>query len=158
LQDYINLKDSLRERRRKLIDLYLDGSVNQDAYKEKYDLIQSDLQDVKMEIRCLTEDEFELDNIINRAVHCLENAANIWIEGDLRTRRVFQTILFPGGLTYSKEERFGTPLSPKGIIYLQLLKMDSGQMAGHISASWNSFTRWMQRLAVVRRSMLGLPS
>ena len=116
------MKESLRDRRLKLIDLYLDGSVNQEVYKEKYELIQSDLQDVKMEIRRLTEDEFDLDNIINRAVYCLENAANIWIEGDLRTRKVFQNTLFPGGLTYSKEDKFGTPLCPKGIQLLTAFK------------------------------------
>ena len=130
LEDYITLKDSLRLRRQKLIEMYLDEKVAHGIFQETLELLEGDLQDVAYEIRLLTENELNLDNIICRAVHCLENAANLWIQGNLRSRREFQMTLFPAGLTYSKSDGFGTPPNPTGFDFLELRNTPLKQVAG----------------------------
>ena len=130
LKDYLEVKDSLRSRRQRLIDMHLDGKLPQAVFQETYELIESDLKDVACEIRLLTEQELDLDHIINRAVFCLENAANLWIEGDIKARQEFQIGLFPSGLTYGKTEGFGTPPNPTGFDFLELRNTPLKQVAG----------------------------
>ena len=130
IRDYMKLRDSLRSRQQKLIDMFLDEKIGQAVFQKSHDLIQDDLQDVTQEIRRLTSSDMDLDNILARAAYCLENAANLWIAGDIKIRRVFQLALFPGGLTYDNLAGFGTPVSAEGFRLLALRDASREQVAG----------------------------
>ena len=123
-------KDSLNARRQKLIDLYLDELIQHEVNKERYDLIHRDLSNLAGKIRNLTDEDFNFDDLLDQATSRLENAAAWWTNGNMKSRRVFQISLFPGGLTYDSIHRFGTPLTTKGFNYLQMRDLDKKLMAG----------------------------
>ena len=122
--------EQLQAKLQKLVDMYLDGQIDMDMYKYKHTSINTEIQETGCNLRHLTEEQIDLFSIIERAVYCLDNAANMWVHGDLNTRRVFQKALFPMGLTYCHKGKFGTPLSSKHFNYLEVLQMNQELMAG----------------------------
>ena len=122
-------RDSLGVKRQKLIDMYLDGEIQQAVYEEQYEQIQKKMLLLSDDILHCSGKEKNLDKMIRQALRFLRNAATTWVNGDIKKKREFQITLFPGGLTYTKDGKFGTPLSSMSFNYLEVLNTTDSHMA-----------------------------
>ncbi len=143
-----------RHRRSRIINAFLhEQSITQDVYEEELATVTDEITTSQNKIASLQDHNLDIDRLFNASAWVLRNSSNTWVSADLEGKQRLQQALFPEGLEYSTEEGYSNPRIAKVFNVIQASKASPSKLAGHISASWNPFLEWMQRLAVVRRSI-----
>lgn len=118
--------NTLRERKSRIIDLFIDGKLDEQQKTAK--LVETEQLVNDLSLRRITADEevTEKEKIIDGALLFISNAALFWNQSDLETRKRVQDLLFPEGLTYDCQTGFGTA---KLINSYQLIKKIASEEA-----------------------------
>ncbi len=100
--------DEVQTRKSKLIDLYIAGKLDENAYKIKSDEYVVEEQNIKADIITdeLPKDDFK--NCLEYVCNAINNIETLWLNSDLDTKQRLQNLIFPKGLTYDLE-KFRTP-------------------------------------------------
>jgi len=101
----------LERQRKTLLDKLVDGTVGDDVYKAKEKQLTLDIALVKSQMNDAKLDEFAVEEALNNAEFVLTNPERLWIDASVEIRQRFQKLLFPEGLSYTKEDGFGTGVS-----------------------------------------------
>ncbi len=100
----------LKRRRKVLARAFLfDKAIEQADYEELLAEVKEDLLIAELALHEAKIDDLDIVTVLNFAEQALTSAAKIWLEADLDQRQRFQALLFPEGLTYTRQEGVGTP-------------------------------------------------
>jgi site-specific DNA recombinase len=108
----------VRERKNRLVDLRLDGDMDQATYKVQDDRLNQDIEAAKVELRRAESNFLDFDGVLRFAEKIVRSPARLWMESSLDQRQRLQQTFFPSGITYDGRE-FRTPLSDS---FFSLLK------------------------------------
>jgi site-specific DNA recombinase len=100
----------LRERKNKLLDLRLDGDIDQPTYKSQDERIDQDIEAGTVDLRRIESDFIDFDGVLTFAEKIVECPARLWMESSLDQRQRLQQTFFLSGVTFDGQE-FGTPLN-----------------------------------------------
>lgn len=91
---------SLKLKKDKLLDFYLDEKIGENNYKSRSERLDKELQNLYDCISkiALTNDDFE--KCLDYVCKALGNIKNIWLTSDLDTKQRLQQLIFPNGLIY----------------------------------------------------------
>ena len=114
-----------RERKQRLVDLLVDGTLDRDTYKQENDGNELRISEFAVELAGVEVPEVDLGEALDFATDVLADAAHHWREFAPKTRREFQILLFPDGIHYSPNGRFGTPRT--SFLFSGLRAAESGE-------------------------------
>lgn len=97
----------LKERKNKLIDLRLDGEIDQPSYRSKDEHLSTDIESAEQELRLAESRFLDLEGVLAFAEKIITSPARLWLESSLDQRQKLQKTFFPGGLAFDGQE-FGT--------------------------------------------------
>ena len=109
---------TLKERKDKIFNLMLNGTIDEGLYKEKTEEIEGEILVKTVE---LNETKIELNDVescVNYCVFFLSNIARLWSDAKLDLRQRFQNLIFPAGITFDGKF-FGTVKMSSIFNYLQ---------------------------------------
>ena len=90
----------LKNRKSKLIDLRLDGTISEDDYKFKTEQLSEEIQKNEFRLREIDEIDNDLCKCLKYACKTISNIDTLWINGDLDLKQRLQRLIFPKGLMY----------------------------------------------------------
>ena len=90
----------LKNRKSKLIDLRLDGTIGEDDYKFKTEQLSEEIQENEFRLREIDEIDNNLCKCLKYACKAISNIDTLWINGDLDLKQRLQRLIFPKGLMY----------------------------------------------------------
>ena len=138
-----------------MINAFLhEQSITQDVYEEELAAVTEEITTTQNEISKLQDHNLDIDKLFNASAWVLRYSSNTWVNADLEGKQRLQHALFPDGLEYSMEEGYSNPRIAKAFNVIDASKASPSKLADHISANWNPFVRWMQRLAVVKPGLI----
>jgi site-specific DNA recombinase len=130
--------DSLVTKKDRIVDAFVHRrAIDQRTYNrqtakldEEIVLAESALHDARL-------DELDVEGVLNFAEYVLTNAARFWIEASPSQKQRLQKLLFPSGVTYSRDSGFGT--AEISVIF-RLLQSVGGQKSKEVSLCASSRT------------------
>ena len=90
----------LKNRKSKLIDLRLDGTIGEDDYKFKTEQLSEEIQENEFRLREIDEIDNNLCKCLKYACKTISDIDTLWINGDLDLKQRLQRLIFPKGLMY----------------------------------------------------------
>ena len=103
--------EGLKERKNRIFDAMIDRKIDQPTYDEQVERVDQEIVFAQMSLREAELEELEVETVLAFAEHALENTAAFWFDSNVEQKQKFQRVLFPEGIRYSQEDRFGTPAS-----------------------------------------------
>jgi site-specific DNA recombinase len=97
-----------RERKDKLINLRLDGDIDQSTYREQDDRLTKEIDAAGVELRQAESQFLDLEGVLGFAEKIVTAPTRMWLESSIDQRQRLQQVLFPQGLTFDGKA-FGTP-------------------------------------------------
>lgn len=98
----------LKDKKSKLLDLFIDGKVEEVTYKDKDKVIEEELANKMAMLSDVKVSEESVLECIDFCCQWLSNIDTLWLDGDLDLRQRFQKLIFPQGLAYLKNGEFRT--------------------------------------------------
>lgn len=120
-------RDELSEQKRVLGRELARGTLDANAYRDLREEIDRDLAEVRVNLGEATTREVDVEGILEFAEELLLDPAKMWRQLSPEKRRVFQTSIFPEGITYDGEVR--THLTASFIADLQAFSGQESRMA-----------------------------
>ena len=99
-----------RDRKNKLIDLRLDGEIDERTYREQDEHLTAEIDAAESKLRETESDVLDLEDVLAFARKIVTSPARLWLESSIDQRQKLQLTFFPDGLTFDRE-KFGTPAS-----------------------------------------------
>ena len=91
----------LKNRKSKLIDFRLDGTISEEDYMFKTEQLAEEIQEHEFRLREIDEIDNDLCKCLKYACKMIENIDTLWINGDLDLKQRLQKLIFPKGLSYN---------------------------------------------------------
>src|ERR1035437_531411 len=120
---------ALTDARNTLMDRYLDGRIDQGTYEEQNARLGTEITEARTALRCIETVDEEIEELLEFADGVLRDPAGLWSRASIDQRQRLKKVLFPAGVTYSVESRFGTALTPSIFNMLQELGSNNSSMA-----------------------------
>ena len=100
---------ALRNKKSRIIDLFIDGKLSEDDKQDK--LGQLDIEAGKLEMQRIDADKYvhEKEQIIDGALLFMSDPAMFWNLANLPLKKRIQDLVFPEGLVYDCKDGFRTP-------------------------------------------------
>ena len=118
----------LREKKNSLIDLLMDGRIDQDAYDGRMDKLNEDVALAEMALTDAKVEELDIEGALGFAEYLLGNAARLWAESSLEQKQRLQSVFFPQGLALYKDG-FGTAVTSPLFNQLESLTVVESSLA-----------------------------
>lgn len=90
----------LKNRKSKLIDFRLDGTISEEDYKFKTEQLAEEIQEQEFRLREADAVSDDLTKCLKYACKAICNIDTIWENGDLDLKQRLQKLIFPKGLMY----------------------------------------------------------
>lgn len=142
-------RSRLEARRKRLLQLLMDGTVGQDDYKRENAEIQTKLGEATSKARTAGETVQFSRAELDHALSILLEPAKFWRQSPYETRIAFQRLLFGEYIEWSKQDGVRTPLISRAVKDLRQLDGSTVEMAAPSCICWNS-------LVVVLRGICAL--
>lgn len=117
----------LKNRKSKLIDFRLDGTISEEDYMFKTEQLAEEIQEHEFRLREIDEIDNDLCKCLKYACKMIENIDTLWIKGDLDLKQRLQKLIFPKGLSYNLSD-FRTAEISSLFIKKDTLKVSYNQM------------------------------
>ncbi|MBN2028082.1 MAG: recombinase family protein [Actinobacteria bacterium] len=99
----------LKEKKARIEDMYIDQKIEREIFEEHRSKTGSEIIVREIELENISEELVkDLSGSLKYCEYFMRNIDQIWINGDIRTRKRFQNILFPEGIYYDGNEFIGT--------------------------------------------------
>jgi len=126
----------LVDKKEKLVELIVNGTLDDQTYKESSEKVQTEIISKQIELNDLKIDKNDTESCINYCKAFLANLSLLWTHADLNMKQRFQNLLLPKGITY-KEGVIGTTEYSAIIKLFQKNKDDQSKLAPLILGNWN---------------------
>lgn len=126
------------------------SDVTRKVYEKKLETLQNEL-DSYLESSSKNNHEKNVGTILQRGYDILKNPMDIWTNGNLKDRKMIQTIVFHKSPTYSKENKFGT--AEYSLLYKVLTTSirDESRLVDLVRNNWNQLN---EELRIVDQYLL----
>jgi len=114
-----------RQRKDMLVNLRLDGDMDQITYKQQDERPSNELEAAQVELRQAESQFLDLEGVLAFAEKIVTSPARLWLESSVDQRQRLQMTFFPSGLSFDGEA-FGTPVNHS---FLSMLSMNSGDQS-----------------------------
>ncbi len=95
-----NRMEELKERKDKLLDLRIEGKINDEDFTPANDKLKLQIGEVEKELSELSSPELEIDNVVDSGISFIKNFPYIWRKLHPKDLRVLRNLLFMGNLVY----------------------------------------------------------
>ena len=117
----------LKNKKSKLIDFKLDGTISEDDYRFKAEQLAEEIQEQEFRLRETGEIHDDLTKCLKYACKAVSNIDTLWKNGDLDLKQRLQRLIFPKGLMYFSDD-FRTAEISSLFIKKDTLKVSYNQM------------------------------
>ncbi len=90
----------LKNKKSKLIDFRLDGTINEDDYKFKTEQLTLEIQEQELLLQEVNEIDEDFTKCLNYTCKAINNIDILWQKGNLDIKQRLQKLIFPKGLSY----------------------------------------------------------
>jgi len=141
------LRTQLTEERKKLDNLQENlgqGKVPMDIYQKFEPAYRQKITELEEELAKTSHDSSNLENQVKTAIDTASNLLNFWKLSDYRWKRQLQSLVFPAGIQYFKQNN--TVLTPEiNPIFSEMERISIGlEKGGNVensSSLWETFTK-----------------
>jgi len=131
----------LEAKKKRIYEMREDGSYTKDEFWERMEEIKNMIAIEKSSISEAKIDKYDMEELLSYADHFADNLGRQWVNLPQQVRPRFQKFVFPHGITYEKENGFGTANMAS---ILELFEQYDGQkstVVAHCVDSWNQIIR-----------------
>lgn len=101
--------DDLLTRKDRIVDAFVHrGVLDQRTYERQRDRLDQDIVLAESALHDARLDELDVEGLLVFADYVLSNAGRLWSEASIDQKQRLQKVLFPRGVTWSKDGGFGT--------------------------------------------------
>lgn len=101
--------EHLHARKDRVLDAFVhERAIDKPTYDRQVDKLNQEIVQAETALHEAKLDEIDVEGIVAFAEHVLSDAARLWSESSLDQRQRLQKVLFPQGVTYSRDGVFGT--------------------------------------------------
>lgn len=101
--------DDLTGKKDQLVEAFVyRRAIDESTYQREADRIGEEIALSKTALHDATLDELDVEGVLAFAQYVLTKPGRLWIEASLEQRQRFQKVLFPRGVTFAPDGRFGT--------------------------------------------------
>jgi site-specific DNA recombinase len=119
LEDTIKRQDSeiqeLKQRKVDYVEMIRKGTISEDFGKEMIERVDNEIAVKQLTMRENTIDKLDIETAVTYATNFITDLPRTWLDLEIETKKQFQKLILPEGITYSKESGFGT--AKLGLIY-----------------------------------------
>lgn len=131
----------VKEKKSKLLDLYIDGKISEVDKNMKLAECDVELLKIEHEVESLDGLGTASEELVGYSAYFLSNLAKIWIDGDLHAKNALQSIIFPHGVEYEFGGGFRTAQLGSVFRYKDLNNMgnmlENNNLVNHVLAISN---------------------
>ena len=98
----------LKERKQRVITLFIDGNLSSDEKIEQTSKIESEILRTDLKLNSANDEVIDSEVLIDFGINMINAAPKLWRICDGLEQQRLQTVIFPEGLTYDFEKGFGT--------------------------------------------------
>ena len=109
--------NNLSENKKRLVDFYLNGKIDEDTYELKLSDIVEQEQAIKTNMQNKILPKNDIEKCLNSSLSVIQNLSNAWNDSVLRIKKNIQNLIFPNGLS-ADFSTFQNSLNP--IIFKQI--------------------------------------
>jgi len=110
-EDYVRYEkqlDTIKNRKNSLIDMKTKDLLSDKEFQEEKDRVNKEIEILELAKADSRIDMFELEATIEYAKHFIEDLPRQWFDLGVENKRRFQKLVFPDGLPYLRNGKFGT--------------------------------------------------
>lgn len=127
----------LQGRRDRILDLFIDGSLNKDEKDAQFDKIDRERALLRIKLSELNQDIDNRDEVVEVALDFMVNISSYWERSPLSVQRRFQRLVFPEGIIYELGNGFRTPKLGYSYEVVGDLGSKNRDLAGEEGLVWN---------------------
>src|SRR3989344_4270757 len=101
--------DQLKAKRKSIFEMRESETYTPEQFKERIRDVENQILVVKMAMGEANIDHYDLEAGINYAKQSIQNLAKQWLDLEVALRAKFQKLIFPAGISYDRNFKFGTP-------------------------------------------------
>lgn len=126
---------ALRDKKSRIVDLYIDGKLSDDEKQEK--LKQLEVEAGKLELQRIDADNYvnEKQHIIDAALLFMSDPAMFWNLANLPLKKRIQDLIFPEGLVYDCKDGFRTPTLSNSYLLMEEVAENEGKNPTLVAAT-----------------------
>jgi hypothetical protein len=98
-----------RKRRAKLYQAHIDGKVPDDVFEELKAALEEESMQAELELSSARLDEIKVDEVLEFCERLLCNVPMMWKDCTIDQQQRLQKVLFPQGISHTKNGTFITP-------------------------------------------------
>lgn len=119
--------DSLKERKSKIIDMFIADQLTEEQKNEK--LQNTDIQINELRLRMVEADEYveEKESVIDGALMFMSDPASFWNISGIELKKRVQDAIFPEGLVYDCADGFRTPVLSESYLLIKEIALAGDQ-------------------------------
>ncbi len=122
----------LKQRKMDYVEMIRKGTISEDFGKEMIERVDNEIAVKQLTMRENTIDKLDIEAAVAYATNFISDLPRTWMDLEIETKKRFQKLILPEGITYSKESGFGT--AKLGLIYELNRKFD-GQKSDLVDPS-----------------------
>ena len=91
----------IEDKKNKILDLYIDGKLNENDYNYKSEEYNKQIINIKSELASYNDNN-NVEDCIEFVFESLNKLDEIWLNSDIDTKQKLQQLIFPEGLIYEE--------------------------------------------------------
>ena len=99
---------TLKERKQRVMTLFIDGDLSADDKIEQTGKIESEILRTELKLNGANDEVISSDVLIDFGINMISSVPKLWRICDELEQQRLQTVIFPEGLTYDFDKGFGT--------------------------------------------------
>ena len=141
-QNYQRQLAVLEEKRKRIFEMREEGSYTAEEFRERKEEIENAIMVTKISLSESRIEQFDIEGVVSYASHFITNLGRQWL--DLANSQLrFQKMVFPEGISYIKNEGFGT--ARLGLIY-ELNRLFLNEKSCLVDQAFNDWNHIMAEL------------
>ena len=115
VEKYTKHQKNLEEKRKCIFEMREDGSYSQAQFKERLTEIDNEIVATKISLNESKIEQFDIEGAVTYAVTFISDLGKQWFDLPEEVKPRFQKLVFPIGIPYTRNKKFGT--TKLGYIY-----------------------------------------
>jgi hypothetical protein len=120
--------EALRERKNRVVDLFVDGRMDQDTYNQQVLRIDAEIQEAEQQLHDTDVEHMDVEAVLGFAEKLVERPKELWLQSSPEQKQRMQRVFFPDGLTFTNDG-FGTAASNSFFNVLQGFTLEKATLA-----------------------------
>ncbi len=120
--------EALRERKNRVVNLFVDGRMDQDTYDQQVLRLDAEVQQAEQQLRDSDVEHMDVEAVLAFAERLVERPKELWLQSSLEQKQRLQRVFFLDGLTFTNDG-FGTVASNSFFSVLQSFMLAKATLA-----------------------------